>query len=45
MISNSRATAPRTMGRAAIEPTLAPASPAQKIERHPAHQLGTGFGI
>jgi ATP-dependent exoDNAse (exonuclease V) alpha subunit len=31
--------------RAAIEPTLAPASPAQKIERSPAHQLGIGFGI
>ena len=31
--------------RAAIEPTLAPASPAQKIERSPARQLGIGFGI
>jgi ATP-dependent exoDNAse (exonuclease V) alpha subunit len=31
--------------RAAIEPTRAPASPAQKTERSPAHQLGIGFGI
>jgi hypothetical protein len=31
--------------RAAIEPTIAPASPAQKIERSAAHQLGIGFGI
>ena len=31
--------------RAAIEPTLAPALPAQKIERSPARQLGIGFGI
>jgi hypothetical protein len=31
--------------RAAIEPTLAPASPAHKIERSPARQLGIYFGI
>jgi len=31
--------------RAAIEPTRAPAAPAQTIERSPAHQHGIGFGI
>jgi ATP-dependent exoDNAse (exonuclease V) alpha subunit len=31
--------------RAAIEPTLAPTSTAQKIERSPERQLGIGFGI
>jgi hypothetical protein len=31
--------------RTAIEPTLAPASPAPKIERSPARQLGIGFGL
>jgi hypothetical protein len=30
--------------RAAIEPTRAPAAPAQTIERSPAHQHGIGFG-
>jgi conjugative relaxase-like TrwC/TraI family protein len=31
--------------RAAIEPTRAPAGPAQKIERSPAHRHSIGFGI
>jgi hypothetical protein len=31
--------------RAALEPTHAPAAPAQTIERSPAHHHGIGFGI
>ena len=31
--------------RAAIEPTHAPTSPVQKIERSPAREIGIGFGI
>jgi hypothetical protein len=31
--------------RAAIEPTRAPAAPAQTIERSPARQHGIGFGM
>jgi ATP-dependent exoDNAse (exonuclease V) alpha subunit len=31
--------------RAALEPTRAPAAPAQTLERSPAHHLGIGFGI
>ena len=31
--------------RAAIDPTRAPAAPAQTLERSPAHHLAIGFGI